>query len=115
MVYKRGEHPNVFVEEPDLKVLAEGKRIEHLYSQETVELCLWLPSTGQWNSRMSIAETIMPWTVLWLYYFEDWLATGNWRGGGIHPEETVQNGRVVAPSGRVRQAHSMSRRRRILS
>lgn len=90
VTYKLGEHPDVFVEEPDLKVLAEGKRIEHLYSQETVELCLWLPFTGQWDSRMSIAETIMPWTALWLYYFEDWLATGSWRGGGVHPE-AVQN------------------------
>jgi hypothetical protein len=35
---------------------------------------------------MFIDKTIVPWCYLWLFYFEDWLATGEWKGGGIHPE-----------------------------
>ena len=41
---------------------------------------------GEWSSRHSIAATTVPWTVTWLYYYELWLATGEWLGGGIHPE-----------------------------
>jgi hypothetical protein len=36
---------------------------------------------------MMIANTIVPWSVLWLFYFEDWLCTGEWSGGGVHPEQ----------------------------
>jgi hypothetical protein len=34
---------------------------------------------------MWIAHTIIPWSVLWFYFFEGWLATGEWEGGGEHP------------------------------
>jgi len=35
---------------------------------------------------MPIAKTIIPWTSLWLYFFGDWLITGEWNGGGEHPK-----------------------------
>lgn len=41
------------------------------------------------NKRLffdGIANTIIPWTIEWLYYYELWLATGEWLGGGDHPE-----------------------------
>jgi hypothetical protein len=40
---------------------------------------------------MKISDTIVPWAVLWLYYFEDWLATDEWKGGGKHPD--LNNGK----------------------
>ena len=36
-----------------------------------------------------IANTIIPWTVEWLYYYELWQATGEWLGGGEHPENEI--------------------------
>ena len=36
---------------------------------------------------MWIADTILPWTSLWLYFYELWHATGQWLGGGEHPGE----------------------------
>jgi hypothetical protein len=27
----------------------------------------------------------VPWTALWLFYFEEWLTSDDWKGGGIHP------------------------------
>lgn len=36
---------------------------------------------------MRIDQTVVPWTALWLFYFEDWLASGEWKGGGQHPPE----------------------------
>jgi len=26
---------------------------------------------------------------LWLFYYEIWLATGEWCGGGVHPEKRI--------------------------
>jgi hypothetical protein len=34
---------------------------------------------------MYIHESIVPWTSLWLYYYEIWHATGEWLGGGHDP------------------------------
>ena len=39
---------------------------------------------SEFNSSKLIANTIIPWTVEWLYYYELWLATGEWLGGGEH-------------------------------
>lgn len=86
LTYRLHESPNVFVVNPDLNELAEGKPIPHLYDHKRVRLCLYLPKTGEWNKYMLLRDTIVPWSSLWLYYFEDWLHSGEWRGGGIHPE-----------------------------
>lgn len=37
----------------------------------------------EWNSGMLIANTIIPWASGWLFFYEFWLATGQWFGGGI--------------------------------
>jgi hypothetical protein len=44
-----------------------------------------LPKAGEWNSSRFISETIVPWTSLWLFYFEEWLLSDEWKGGGVHP------------------------------
>jgi hypothetical protein len=36
---------------------------------------------------MLLDRTIVPWAVLWLYFFEEWLRSGEWLGGGEHPGE----------------------------
>jgi hypothetical protein len=35
---------------------------------------------------MRLDLTVVPWTALWLFYFEEWLASDDWKGGGMHPE-----------------------------
>jgi hypothetical protein len=79
--------PQVVCVAPDLNQLAEGKRLPHVYEQRPPRLCLHLPRAGEWTPEMLIATTIVPWAVLWLLYFEDWLATNEWHGGGVHPDE----------------------------
>ena len=32
---------------------------------------------------MYVAETTMPWAAEWLFFFELWLATDEWLGGGV--------------------------------
>jgi hypothetical protein len=39
---------------------------------------------------MRLDQTVVPWTSLWLFYFEDWLASNEWKGGGEHPPATSE-------------------------
>lgn len=65
----------------------EAKDFPHNYGidaeRREVELCLnrW----WEFNSRKLLAETVVPWAIEWLYYYEGWLVTGKWLGGGEHP------------------------------
>lgn len=57
---------------------------------------------------MRLDQTIVPWTALWLYYFEQWLVSGDWHGGGQHPE-SYDTG---SESDRSRRGRTARRRRR---
>ena len=48
-------------------------------------LCLFDGRSRQWSSESSIALTTVLWSTLWLSFFEGWLITGHWSGGGVHP------------------------------
>lgn len=72
----------VFVRNPDIDKMADGKKIPHRYSNKS--LCLFYPYYEEWKYSEKWADTIVPWTCLWLYYFELWVATGEWLGGGKH-------------------------------
>jgi hypothetical protein len=85
--YRKGGLPEVLVVSPDLNALAGDRRLPHVYSTKPVRLCLYYPSSQEWTSTQSIADTLVPWTYLWLAYFEDWLLTDEWKGGGKHPGE----------------------------
>lgn len=73
--------PRVFLDNPDLLMLSGGKDLPHVYDQKPTRLCLYLPRTYEWQPWMRLDQTIIPWTSLWLFYFEDWLIDGEWRGG----------------------------------
>jgi hypothetical protein len=84
---RNGGAPNAYVLSPNLKALADGKRLPHVYKHagSSTLLCLYLPGSGEWNSNKFLADTFVPWTVEWLKFFELWLVDGEWRGGGRHP------------------------------
>lgn len=77
--YKDGI-PKVYVLEPKLKV-PEGKSLPHVYVGD--RLCLY--NFGDWKSDMLLGRVIVPWISEWLLYYEIWLVTGEWHGGGVHP------------------------------
>jgi hypothetical protein len=97
--FQQGEFPQVIVKSPDLNALAGGKDLPHVYEQVPPRLCLFLPWTGEWNPQRTLVETMLPWSVLWLYFFESWLRSGEWAGGGMHP---------AASLGRERSLRSMA-------
>jgi hypothetical protein len=86
VIYRQGYNPRTYVQDPQLSLLP-GKKLPHVYSQIEQRLCLYYPSKRpQWDESMHIAETIVPWASEWLLFYELWLATGEWLGGGIHLE-----------------------------
>lgn len=86
LTYAEAGGVQVFIDDPDLSLLADGRRLPHVYAQRPARLCLFLPGTGEWNATQRIDQSIMPWATLWLFYYEDWLLTDDWKGGGEHPE-----------------------------
>ncbi len=97
ITYRLGDVPQVLVREPNLVELAGERRLPHVYRQSPPLLCLYRPRKYEWTPFMRLDQTIVPWTSLWLLYFEDWLVSDEWKGGGEHLE----------PSGERRQAPSL--------
>jgi hypothetical protein len=85
VTFQRGETPDVFVLSPDLERLAGDRPLPHVY-RDPLRLCLTPPGTPEWTGAMRIDQTFVPWATTWLYYFEEWLISGDWKGGGEHPD-----------------------------
>lgn len=73
---------DIFVINPKINRYQGNKKVPHLYSNGS--LCLYYPPYEEWTYRDKWAETLIPWTSLWLYYYETWQQTGEWLGGGVH-------------------------------
>jgi hypothetical protein len=83
-------NPEVWVVSPELEIRSGERRLPHTYlpkarPESQAPLCLHLWKDGEWSTSDYIAETIVPWTAEWLHFYEGWLVTGTWHGGGIHP------------------------------
>jgi hypothetical protein len=88
--YLQGTTPRVFVDSPNLEELAQGRHLPHVYREPEIHLCLFMPAREQWHGGLLISRTIVQWTMLWLYFFEEWLASGDWKGGGEHPPPRIE-------------------------
>lgn len=84
--YRLQGPPKVWVMSPQLKSY-KNKPIPHMYGQDT--LCLFYPKIREWKRSMWIYKTTIPWTSLWLIYYEIWLVTGEWLGGGIEHDNPI--------------------------
>jgi hypothetical protein len=73
VVHDLGRVPRVFVKSPKL-----DEEAPHRYPDGS--LCLYWPNQWRWSPKEFIAETLMPWAALWLYYYEIWLFCGQWCG-----------------------------------
>lgn len=82
-----GFDPEAYVLSPDLQELSGATRPPHIYdyAEGRTRLCLYSPGSDQWTSQSWLSETMLPWTVSWLRFYEIWLATGKWEGDGDHP------------------------------
>ena len=86
IIYRVGHHPDVYVVKPRVLDLYPGKRkLPHVYSTKKQHICLYLDST-EWNRSKLLTQTVVLWAGEWLFFYETWLETGEWKGGGTHPE-----------------------------
>jgi hypothetical protein len=85
VTYRLGKKPKTRVISPSLKKIAGQREIPHLYSQKEETLCLFLPWANELSQSLLLSKTIIPWAYTWLFYFEHWLETDEWKGGGVHP------------------------------
>ncbi|MCK1634611.1 hypothetical protein [Bradyrhizobium sp. 162] len=62
--------------------------IPHVYrnssNPELPYLCLFSPALREWDIKDLIAHTTIHWAAQWLYFYEGWLVTKKWLGGGRH-------------------------------
>lgn len=83
IVYQIGYYPRTFIVKPKPLQLAEGAVVlPHTYDTKKQRICLFLPDYKEWTSAMSMADTIVHWAVLWMFFYETWVSTGKWLGGG---------------------------------
>jgi hypothetical protein len=86
----RDAQPRVQVFDPLLERHHDYEKgpIPHVYVSETWPtmpyLCLFSPSLREWDVTDLIADTTIFWADEWLYFYEGWLVTKKWRGGGRH-------------------------------
>jgi hypothetical protein len=73
--------PRVQVLQPELRLASGQKKLPHVFKGK--ELCLHL--AGEWRPDLKIAEFVVPWISFWLFFYEIWLSTGQWLGGGHEP------------------------------
>lgn len=88
ITYKLKQSTKVKLIYPPLQKNVNGERAPHLYPGG--RLCIYHPRFNEWDGSKVIAYTIIPWTALWLYYYEVWLITGEWKGGGEHPPKKIE-------------------------
>ena len=85
LVYHFPKVPQVWIVSPKLQANAP-----HRYGNEA--LCLYYPQDRSWQPTMKLSVTFVPWTVLWLAFYEIWLVTGQWFGEEASHQESEKPG-----------------------
>ena len=67
----------VRVLDPEIEDRA-GKPPPHIFKGR--DLCLHLHE--EWTYTCPVSTTLVPWSSMWLFFYEIWLFTGEWTGGG---------------------------------
>ena len=78
--YEIGRTPQVYIDEPLLQRRDPHERIPHTYDGDRP--CTFRPHVD-WRSDRNLA-VIVPWVSMWLFFYETWLVTGDWLGGGVN-------------------------------
>jgi hypothetical protein len=80
--YEVPSRPSIRVVCPRLRTWRDLKKQPHTFQDGS--LCVH--QDHEWNGNKLVATTIVPWTSLWLFFYETWLVTGAWEGEGTHPD-----------------------------
>ena len=80
--YANGMPPHIYF--GDSKVDEVNKVFKELH------ICLHLPGSDEYSIDAPIMETIVSWAIKWTEFYELWLLTGVWYGGGKHASDDVE-------------------------
>ena len=87
MTYTLWKSPTVYICGDELEKLDDSE-FPHKYhidlETKLVEICLY--RYREFSAYKFLSKTIIPWTIEWLFFYEIWLSTGEWCGGGDHPD-----------------------------
>ncbi len=90
--YLDNPYISVFVIDPPIGPDPRGTGVppQHVYrlghDPAFPRLCIYDPVDDDWQPSEFIVDRIIPWTIKWLFFHEEWVASGEWKGGGLHPE-----------------------------
>ncbi len=85
LYYRIKKLPRIFIVGDGLSKLDDPNFPHHYLIDrynKRVEICLF---RYDFSSDMLLSKTVVPWAIEWLYYYEIWIYTGVWKGGGEHP------------------------------
>lgn len=74
--YQHRQRPSVKVLTPMLDTRPD-EPLPHIFPRN--ELCLYYQDEFIGTEHF-IADTVIPWTSEWLYFYEHWMSTGAWLG-----------------------------------
>ena len=92
-----GYEPRIYVVNPiidmsnSITIHTYGLRSPLSYSRKLPRICVTLPQKHEWDGLMGFNETIVPWAIEWTEFYELWLISGEWHGGGVHPTDGGKN------------------------
>lgn len=90
--YTLDNAPKVYVVSPKKLKFASGHdKLPHVYSTPAQQICLFFQGFKEWQPSKFLARTIVPWASEWLMFYEIWLITGEWLGGGIDHTPRTQS------------------------
>lgn len=85
--YLQRQRPKVTVVEPRLESRPD-ESLPHVYPGD--ELCLYYEDEFV-GTEDFLADTIVPWTSEWLFYYEKWMTTGVWHASEApHPSDMAK-------------------------
>lgn len=87
--------PKVYIISPKISK-KNGESPPHIYELDStwnsndqcydaLRLCLYYPGNKEFVYGDSLMSTVISWAIKWTEFYELWLLTGEWFGGGIHP------------------------------
>lgn len=81
LLYRVPNRPKIKILAPPLRIAPTQKKLPHVFGGD--ELCLYLE--GEWRPELPISDYMIGWVSEWLAFYEDWVVTGVWMGGGHEP------------------------------
>ena len=84
--YANGAPPHIYA--------LNSKKDEQNKVFKELNICLHLPKSGEYSTTSPIVETIISWAIKWTEFYELWLLTGIWYGGGEHVEDETEKAKL---------------------